>query len=283
MQSIADSMGSTTAAKPHPREQRAMLLRIAIPCVVAAGASALMWAGLLSGTELASWAAVLGGGAAVIGAIIWEFRPGIGRWVLVVTGAVGAVWSGALILSGGSLPWLLVGFWGSVAVLLAATLDFVAGPTLDRSATIAVLAVATLLLLSALGLGEYVRITWSPAERSILERLPVYRAAMAHSVGGAAKSVIAPVREGQWGASWTNLTADPNAELASMRSALVAEGWNVTESAPTRLLAEKNGFTCEVYERAVRSAVAAAATSSAMYSVQVAVHVGTARGAQVAQ
>ena len=277
---------NTTSEQQEPdvaptRERRATLLRIAIPCVIAAGACALVWAGLLSGTAPASWSAVLGGLVAVAGVIVWEIRPRIGRWILVVTGAVGVAWSGILILSGGSLPWLLVGFWGSVAVLLAATLDFVVGPTSDRSATIAVLAVATLLLLSALGLGDYVRITWSPAERSILDRLPVYRAAMAHSIGGAAKRVVAPAAAGEWGLSWSNVTGDPAGEMAGMRNALVAEGWDVSEPSPTRLMAVKNGFTCEIVERAVKS-TAAAATSSALYSVQVAVHVGTA-GTQAAQ
>ena len=53
-----------------PREGRALLLRIAVPCVVAAGASALVWAGLLSGTQMASWSAVAGGLVAIAGAIV---------------------------------------------------------------------------------------------------------------------------------------------------------------------------------------------------------------------
>lgn len=269
-----------TAESPHPSktsrppEQRSLLLRIAVPSVAAAGAFALVWAGLLSGGP-AAFASILGAFVALAGSLTWEFRPAVGRWLLGVTGAAGLVWSGAVMLSGGSVPWLLVGFWGSAAVLLAAVLDIVVGPGLDRSATIAVVAVTTLLLLSALGLGEYVRATWSPAERSILEQLPLYRAAMTASVDGAVKRAIAPVHRGEWGSTWHNLTTDPTTELERMRQAMKAEGWNVTEPAPMQLLASKNGFVVEVYERALKETTTATTASVGIYDVQVAVHVGT--------
>lgn len=270
------------AAAPEP-QRRSMLMRIAVPSVAAAGAFALVWAGLLS-HGIAAAAAIVGGIAAVAGAVAWEFRRDVGRLVLFVTGGAGLVASGAVMLMGGTVPWLLVGFWGSVAVLLAATLDAVVGPGLDRSATIAVVAVASLLLLSALGLGEYVRATWSPAERSILEQLPVYKAAMASPVAGVARRVVAPVADGTWGVNWSDRTTDPAGEYGRMRTALIASGWQVTDLGPMKLRAEKNGFVVELSESAVKASAAATTTaSSGMYDVAVDVHVGSVEASGAGQ
>lgn len=258
MEITADSPSEGTSAPGRPtKSQRGMLLRIAIPCVVASGALAIAWAGLISGGASTAAACLVTSALAVAGAVLWEFQPIPGRWTLGAVGVAGAAVTGLALVTGDALPWLLVGFWGSMAVLLAALLDFVAGPTMDRSAAIAVVAVATLLLLSALGLGEYVRITWTSGERAILERLPVYHAAMSRSAGIVADEVVMPVGDGQWGETWSNLTSDPAAEFSSMRRALETDGWAVSMPATGKLLADKNGYECEVYQQAKPAAPSA--------------------------
>lgn len=271
MDTTADSRDGAAASNHRSHEQRSLPLRVALACVTGAGAFAIVWAGIISGGRASVMVCAAAGVLSVLSAILWEVRPSAGRWALGAVGAAGGIVSGAALVTGDALPWVLVAFWGSVAVLLAALLDFVVGAARDRSGTIAVVAVATLLFLSALGMGEYVRITWSQTERAILEHLPVFGAAMSQSSGAATGKTIQPVDNGQWGETWTNLARDPNAEFASMRQALLASGWVVTEPASGQLVANRNGVEVEVYETVTPS-------TGGLASVRVSVHVGEVGG-----
>ena len=64
----------------------------------------------------------------------------------------------------GAVPWLLTSFWAGAATLLAGLLDLIGREGNDPMVGVTVAAVVSLLLLSALGLGQYVRVSWPPAK-----------------------------------------------------------------------------------------------------------------------
>lgn len=234
MQTSVRTASHLTPASPSA------LLRTAVAGVALSGASALLWAGILAGgPELV--AASVSAALAVVGALVWEIRPRVGYAILTVDGVVAMLVTAFLLVTRGSVPWMLVAFWGSSAVLLASMLHLMGGAGPERSTTVTVVAVISLLALTALGLGEFVRATWTPGELSVLRSLPIYESG--EPGPAAVVKTSAPVSGGEWGASWTVITKAPAAQFARMSVELTAEGWNVSKQSATSLLAEKDGYT----------------------------------------
>lgn len=217
-------------------------MRISVPAVVVAGAVAVLWAGILAGGSAVWWCAAVA--AVAIGcAALWEFNVRAGHVALMLVGWGVTILSGLALLTGGSLPWLLVAFWGGVAIILAATLDLVAGTATDRSASVAVVPVITLLFLSALGLALYVHENWTPQERRVLESLPI----VPRSLIGASQVRELPVQGGEWAYTWNVASRNQNATVDEMVATLRRAGWSVTEPAPLQLLAHKDGYYAQIY------------------------------------
>jgi hypothetical protein len=175
----------------------------------------------------------------------------------------------------GALPWALVAFWGGSAVLLSAILHRIGSVGPERSTTATVVAVISLLALTALGLGEYVRSMWTLSELEVLRALPVYDAGTSASVSSVKTN--APVAGGEWGASWSVVTTEPARQFARLSERLTAEGWSVRSQSPTALLAEKDGFTLElqasVSPQPTRSSSSTATAAGRTYVMHLIAHV----------
>jgi len=228
-----------TTLTPSP----SVLLRAAVVGVALSGASALVWAGVLAGGTAQGFA-IAGAVVALAGALVWEFRPRVGYAILAGDGAAVMIASVFALLAQGTVPWVLVAFWGGTAVVLAALLHLIGGDGPERSTTVTVVAVISLLALSALGLGEYVRSTWTPGELAMLRGLPVYGAGQPGPA--AAVKTSAPVSGGEWGASWSVVTTEPVGQFSRMRQRLTADGWSVESRSDTSLRAEKDGYRLEL-------------------------------------
>jgi len=268
METTADMPEQVRAVEPR----RSTLLRVAVPGITFAGAAAVVWAGWLCGGSVLL-AGLLCGIAAVGFAVLWLFRPRIGGVLLIALGSATTAASGVSLLTGGSVPWLLVAFWGGSAILLAAILDLVAGPATDRPTIVALVAVISLLVLSGIGLSAYVSETWTAAEQQTLRNLPIVPKAR---VAVADHLRIEPVVGGEWGAHWSLRSGDPRKEFDGMRSMLIADGWTVSDTAPMALIAEKNGSQVQLAEQPVPETASGSTESSAgttSYTLEVSAHV----------
>jgi hypothetical protein len=213
---------------------RVLVLGVAFAGAVALGSAAIV-AGPGSG-GLALLAAVV----AVAGGAVWWYRPRAGYWMLLVDGVLTMTLSG-VGLARGAVPWLLVAFWGGSALLLAAVMHLTAGA--GRSGTVTLVAVISLLALSALGLGQYVRATWPPSERAILEQLPTLLSAEKLDAVWTAKAVPAP--GGAWTCGW-RISAPREEALVYVKAALAKGGWRIDAMSASKLSAEKNGDHLDV-------------------------------------
>ena len=269
MEPTAATSEQVRAVEPR----RSTLLRVAVPVITFAGAAALVWAGWLCGGSVLV-AGVLCGMAAVGLAVLWLFRPRIGGALLIALGSATTAASGVSLLTGGSVPWLLVAFWGGSAILLAAILDLVAGPGTDRPTIVALVAVVSLLVLSGVGLTAYVAETWTAAEQRTLQNLPIVPKAQA---AVAEHLRLEPVVGGEWGAHWSLRASDPRKEFDRMRSMLVTDGWTISDTAPMALIAEKSGFQVQLTEQPVPETASGSTESSAGatsgYTLNVTAHV----------
>lgn len=228
------AMAQQLASVPAP-------LRIAVPLTALAGALAVWWAGAMSvlvSTPITSVLAVV----VVGGGILWLFAPRTGFWVLLSAGAITAVWSAWGLASGGTAPWLLTAFWGGCAALLAALLHIaIRADSPERSAWATVGAVAVILLLSAIGLGQYIRLQWTDAERAVLrDILSRDRRPMTLAIDAAPRGV--------WASRWSE-RVDPDVVVARLSAELTAAGWRVSRSADgpeVGLYAQKDQYRCQV-------------------------------------
>jgi hypothetical protein len=151
--------------------------------------------------------------------------------------------SGAGLLIGGSVPWLLVAFWGGTATLLAAIMDLVAAPEPRRDARAAVAAVGFLLVLSAVGLAVYVQQTWHAEDRAMLQSLPIVPTSPVVHVR------VEPAANGSWYEGWALQTSDPAAELKRATAALAKDGWKIRTITPVHAVAAKNDYLLDVVEQ----------------------------------
>ena len=214
MDSFATRPATSSQVEP------AFIDRVPVIGVVLAAACALGAAAVMSGYPMGG-PPLVATMVAVVGGVVWMYAPRAGYWVLLISGLVTMVASGAA-LARGAVPWLLVAFWGGSALVLAAILHLTKGA--GRSSTVTSVAVISLLALSALGLGQYVRTTWTPDERAVLEKLPQ---SIAPSLREPVWTVaITPVPDGAWRCSWV-MGASPRATMAAMRAALQRDGWRI--------------------------------------------------------
>jgi len=210
------------ATRPATSSQveSAFIDRVPVIGVVLAAACALGAAAVMSGYPMGGppLAATM---VAVVGGVVWMYAPRAGYWVLLV-GGVATMASAGVALAQGAVPWLLVAFWGGSALVLAAILHLTAGA--GRSSTVTTVAVISLLALSALGLAQYVRATWTSDERAVLEELPQ---SMAPSLREPVWTVaITAVPDGAWRCAWVT-AASPRDTMAALHTALSRDGWRI--------------------------------------------------------
>jgi hypothetical protein len=188
--------------------------------------------------------ALAGAVIAVAGAIVYLVWPRIGATVLVACGTAGIVLVGLALIMSGSVPWLLIAFWGASATLLAGLLHFTEqGPSAARLAAVTVGAVVALLVLSAFGLGLYVRMTWSEQERAVLESAQL--AEDAPGLSGVVEPAAEPAPGGEWAIHWTYVGDEPEAAFDEIGRRLAARGWQVSRT-PEGLVAEHTGYRIRV-------------------------------------
>lgn len=227
-----DSPASSTAVIDETPE-RALLTRVAVLGVVFAGACALVAASMMAGTaegRLAAAASLV----AVIGAFTWWFAPRAGYVVLLVDGAVTMV-ATSVALARGPLPWLLVAFWGGSALVLAAVLHLTADA--GRTGTVTLVAVISLLVLSAVGMAQYVRSTWHDADRATLERV-VLAVQSPAATGESWQRRVLPGPAGTWYCRWM-VPVTPASGGRLIRAALLRQGWRVVSASGARLSATR--------------------------------------------
>lgn len=234
MDSSAEKPSETSSLADQTAVSRIPVLGVVLAAAIALGSASVMSGYAMGGPPLFATLTAVGG------AVVWWYAPRVGYWVLLADGLVTMAASG-VALAQGAVPWVLVAFWGGSAVLLAAILHLTTGA--GRSGTVTLVAVISLLVLSALGLTQYVSATWAPNERVILERLP------AQSRPGATSpewiTAVSPAPEGAWHCAWS-ASATPTEALRAVRAALVADGWSIRGFSASGLSAEKTGDRLEV-------------------------------------
>lgn len=223
-----------------------LLLRASVVLCALAGALALA---LTAEPAAAPQLLALAGAVALV-ALVYLARPRPVARLLQVLGAIGCGASLVAIGVVGTTPWLLVSFWASMAVLLAGLLHFLGAGGDPALASATVVAIATLLVLSAVGVGQYVRVEWALAEREVLSDLPRDALEMGSTRLGATPLVIARAPGGAWGGTWSVRTRDAAASWEAFSQGLRDDGWNVfADEAGRELRAEKDGYQLMVVAR----------------------------------
>jgi hypothetical protein len=230
-----DSPAETpTHSRPHV-VARPPFVRVAVLGVVLAGAIALGLASVMSGYGMGGpplFATLV----AVAGGITWLYAPRLGYWLLLLDGLAVVVPAG-IGLATGAVPWVLVGFWGGSAILLAAVLHLIIDSSPGRATTATLVAVISLLVLSALGLAQYVQANWAPTERTVLLEIPPLTTAAAGS-RAAWVETCAPAPGGGWRCAWV-LQGPPPETRAQVRAALERDGWAIATSSAGEIVADK--------------------------------------------
>lgn len=95
-------------------------------------------------------------GFAGLAGLAYPFSPRLAAYALVIMGAFASFAAAIALVSGSAVSWLLVAMWGSVALLLAGLTHFTAASEEPAMASVTVAAVVALLILSGLGIAQYV-------------------------------------------------------------------------------------------------------------------------------
>jgi hypothetical protein len=130
----------------------------------------------------------------------------VGTIAFVALGALLCVVCAVALLVQGATPWLLTSFWGGAATLLAGLLDLIGRDGAEQIVGVTVAAVVSLLLLSALGLGQYVRLIWPLSGRAMLESLPM--GVTGQSGSGGSMTAVEQAPRGRWMGHWVVRTRD---------------------------------------------------------------------------
>jgi len=230
----------------HPKVRPPLAVAVAVPGSALAGALALALASR-SVSAPGSTVLLVYSGLIALCAFVYFARPRLTAAALAILGTSGCVASAFALLMGGTVPWLLVAFWGSSAALLAGLLDYIGRGGPDRLSSVTVTAIVSLLLLSAIGLGEYVRMTWSSAERAMLESVLKAPSKTQSPQFEAAPTDLEQAPGGKWAAYWTVATNDPLEAWDGMREAVEGDGWTVfAEERGRELRARKDDFDLTV-------------------------------------
>lgn len=220
------------------------LVRFAVPGTAALGALGFVFAFVLypEVVLLAAW-----GGLGLLGGVLYLRSPRVGGWLLALGGGLAAAGVLFALAFGGGVPWLLVAFWASAAMLLAGLLAVI--EMRDRQARLAavtVLAVLSLLAVSAVALALYVRMEWSDAERRVLETAPlqVSRSGMRRAPE---QYELEAAPFGEWARYWSVSISDVERATEQIVTRLEADGWSVHEGDPYELIADKPGYRMRIY------------------------------------
>lgn len=159
------ALGDDGRVTSADRQTAYRLLRFAVPLCAIAGAFAIGFAAFLT-TGVPSVLCGIAWVAAIAGSVTWPRDVVIGGRIVLATGGAGILLFGFQVLQSGASPWELVAFWGSSALVLAYLMAYVGASSSDQRGIATVIAVVSLLLLTAMGLGQYVFVALEPARAS---------------------------------------------------------------------------------------------------------------------
>lgn len=226
-------------------DRRAPMLRVAVTGSAIAGAAALIVVAGPLRPEI-----YVGAGVAVIAAaIIYLVQPRAGTIALLAVGTAICIACAVAFTQVGAVPWLLTSFWAGAATVLAGLLDLIGREGKDPIVGVTVVAVLSLLLLSALGLGQYVRMNWPPAARAVLESLP-QGVSPTDSASSAPRMAVEQASGGRWAGHWRVRTRNRVRAWDTLALALAADGWRISvNESCDRLRAVKDGYVLWVVEK----------------------------------
>lgn len=231
-----------TAADSRAETRPPLLLRVAVPGAALAGAAGLLLAAVAAPGAEPVFAA---GALAAVGGLTYLVSPRVGAWILLSVGTVTLVFSGFALTFGGSVPWLLVAFWGASATLLAGLMHLIErGNTAELMSGVTVGTVVAVLALSALGLGQYVQANWTAEERAELEALP-FLEEPGTRVGVVVESKE-PVPGGKWAAYCTYRGQDRATTVAEITRLLTEHGWEIVDELDDGLTAARGAYRVSV-------------------------------------
>ncbi|MGV8083382.1 MAG: hypothetical protein AB2L09_07110 [Coriobacteriia bacterium] len=145
---------------PADRQIVQTLLRVAVPLCAIVGAFAIGFAAFLT-NGMPSVLCGIAWIAAIVGAVTWPRDVILGGRIVFATGSAGMLLFGSAMLMT-TAPWELVAFWGSSALMLAYLTAYVGASSSDQRRVATIIAVVSLLVLTAMGLGQYVFVAFSP-------------------------------------------------------------------------------------------------------------------------
>lgn len=235
---MATHSGPSHGAALGRDDRRAPMLRVAVTGSAIAGAVAL----IVAAGPLRPEIYVSTGAAVIVAAIIYLVQPRAGTIAFLTLGAAICVACAVAFARVGAVPWLLTSFWAGAATLLAGLLDLIGREGKDPIVGVTVVAVLSLLLLSALGLGQYVRMNWPPAAKAVLESLP-QDISPSNGASSGPRMVVEQASGGRWAGHWSVRTRNRVRAWDALTLALAADGWRIgVNESCERLRAVKDGY-----------------------------------------
>jgi len=266
---MAEQTGAMADERTRSAERRPLLLRVGVVGAAVAGAVALI---IVTGPVRPE--VYTGGGVAVlVAAAAYLFWPRWGTIALLSLGTIICVACAVGYSRIGAVPWLLTSFWAGAAVLLAGLLDLIGRDAKEPMAGVSVAAVLSLLLLSALGLGQYVRVNWPLTGRAMLESIPQDVTRVAEPSSTEAPMSVEQAPGGRWVGRWIVHTRDRNRAWSALALAIQNDGWRVRANRVCeRLTAVKDGYELVVVETGP-DAASAETTAAAQDDLSLAAYV----------
>jgi hypothetical protein len=210
----------------------------------------------------------------IVAAIIYLVQPRAGTIAFLTLGTVICVACAVAFARVGAVPWLLTSFWAGAATVLAGLLDLIGREGRDPIVGVTVVAVLSLLLLSALGLGEYVRMNWPLAGRAVLESLPQDVSQPGSAASQAPRMAVEQASGGRWAGHWSVRTRNRVRAWEAFALALAADGWRIgVNESCERLRAVKDGYVLWVVEEDPAEATPSAGTGEEQGAMDLAAYV----------
>ena len=235
------TIGRTGVADPPAK--RSLMLRVAVTGSAIAGGIALV---VVTG-PLRPEIFISAGIAVFVAAAVYLAQPRAGTIAFLALGTAICAACAVALFTVGAVPWLLTSFWAGAATLLAGLLDLIGRDGTDPMIGVTVAAVVSLLLLSALGLGQYVRVNWPLTSRAMLESLPQDVTEQTGARTGATRMVVEQAPGGRWVGHWIVRTRDTVRTWDSFALAVRADGWSVrVNKTCEELRAVKDGYVLRV-------------------------------------
>ena len=235
------SVGPAGVVRGLPK--RSPMLRVAVTGSAVAGGIALV---IVTG-PLRPEVFISAGIAVFVSAAVYLAQPRAGTIAFLTLGTAICVSCAVALFTVGAVPWLLTSFWAGAATLLAGLLDLIGRDGTDPMVGVTVAAVVSLLLLSALGLGQYVRVSWPLTGRAMLESLPQDVTGQIGGRTGATRMVVEQAPGGRWVGRWIVRTRDSVRTWDAFALAVQADGWDVSANKScAELRAIKDGYVLRV-------------------------------------